>query len=231
MNWNTVLGTVCTVSFLLPVIVILYNRFYTYRSLIALLAYFVNAAVSNMMVRGLLPVSPGVRDNFGLLSNYLDVPLMLASLQFFCPNRQKQRLIRILIVSFIGFELAITLFHGFSRESITYIMGPGFILILLYSSYLFARQVKFSVMHRKNGGRMMMLASILFVYACYTLVYVFYYIQHTPYTSDVMAIYFIASFAASTLMAIGLHLTRKRMKELRSLRHTRRELEIFFNRP
>ena len=223
------LGIACIVSFFFPVTVIVYNRFYKYRSLIALLIYFFIAATSNMMAEGFLPLPSSFQTFYVLASNYLDVPLMLTGLLFFCPNRQKQHIIYILIASFVAYELVITCIFGFSRESITYIVGPGFILILLYSSYLFARQVRFSTMHRKNPGRVIMLAAILFVYACYTLIYYFYYIQRTPYKSDVLSIYFIASFAASTLIALGLHLMRKRMKELQSLRTTRKELALFFD--
>jgi hypothetical protein len=89
--------------------------------------------------------------------------------------------------------------------------------------------VKFTILHGKNQGRTVMLASIFFVYACYMLIYYFYFIQKTPDTNDTLLLYFIASFISSILMALGLHLMRKRMKELRSLKVTRKELALFFS--
>src|ERR1700694_147039 len=229
MSWNAVLGIACILCFFLPVAVILHNRFYTHRSLVALLLYFFVAGSYNLLSEKLIPIRGSLLDGYGLLSNYLDVPLMLTGLLFFCPNRQKQKIVHVLIAAFIGYELTVTCFHGFNQDSVMYIMGPGFAIILCYSTYLFSRQVKFSIMHRKNQGRMLMLASILFAYSCYTLIYYFYFIQKTPYTSDVLLLYYISSSLASTLMAIGLHLMRKRMKELRSLKTTRKELALFFS--
>jgi hypothetical protein len=107
-------------------------------------------------------------------------------------------------------------------------MGPGIILVLVYTFYLFVKQVKFSIMHRKNQGRIVMLAAILFAYACYFLIYYFYYILRTPYKDDVMLLYYLSSTIGSVLMTIGLHLIRKRIRELQTLKVTRKELSMFF---
>lgn len=227
MNWNALFGVVCIVSFFFPVVVIVYNRFYNYRSLIALLVNFCLAAFYNLMAEGYIPVHGSIQNAYGILSNYLDVPLTLTGLLFFCPNKEKRRIVHLLIACFVGYEIVVTCIHGFKPSAVVYIIGPGFLLVLGYSFYLFVRQVKFSIMHGKNQGRMLMLAAILFAYTCYLLIYYFYYIQRTPYKSDVLLLYFISSIIGSTLMAVGLHLMRARMKELRELKVTRRELAAF----
>lgn len=228
MSWNAILGVACIVALFLPVAVIIYNRYYLHRSLAALLIYYTITALYVMMAEDIIRVSTSFRINFGILNNYLDVPLMLVSLLFFCPGRQKQRIIHILILVFIAYEIVITSLQGYSAKAIVYILGPGMVIILCYSFYLFVKQVKFTIMHGKNLGRTIMLASILFVYACYAIIYYFYYIDKTPHIGDTHIIYFISSFISSVFMAIGLHLMRKRMKELHSLRLTRKELAIFF---
>ena len=134
-----------------------------------------------------------------------------------------------LSVLFIAYEIVITVMYGFNATSVAYILGPGLLLILCYTFFLFIRQVKFTIIHGKNQGRTIMLASIFFAYACYMLIYYFYFIQKTPDTKDTLLLYFISSFIGSILMALGLHLMRKRMKELRSLQVTRKELELFFS--
>jgi hypothetical protein len=181
------------------------------------------------MSQHIIPVNNALRLKFGILNNYLDVPLMLTALVFFCPNKQKQNIIRLLSYLFIAYEVLITVIHGFKPVSIVYIMGPGFAILIGYTLYLFMRQVKFSIMHGKNHGRVMMLAAIFFSYACYALIYYFYYVQKTPYVKDTELIYFIATIISSLVMAIGLHLMNKRMKELQSLRVTRKELAMIFN--
>ena len=228
MNWNAILGIACIVSFAFPIVVIIYNRYYTHRSLAALLIYYTLILIDNLFAENIIRVSPSVSSFVGVLDNYCDIPLMLTALLFFCPSKQKQYSIRFLTYIFIAYEIAIAIYFGFSRSSVIYILGPGICLVLIYASYLFVRQVKFSIYHGKNHGRMIMLSSILFVYACYFLIYLFHYVQKTPYKADVLMLYFIASIISSIVMAVGLHLMRRRMKELESLRVTRKELAIFF---
>ncbi len=229
MNWNTLFGIACILSLTAPIAVIIYHRYYLHRSLAALLIYFTVTLIYLLMAQQIIPVSNAIRVNSGVLVNYLDVPLMLTALLFFCPNKQKQNIVRILSYSFVAYEILIALVYGFNINSIVYILGPGFSIILCYTFYLFVKQVKFSIMHGKNHGRMLMLAAIFFSYACYCLIYYFYYVQKTPEVKDTELIYFIATIISCIAMAIGLHLMNKRMRELRSLRNTRKELAMFFS--
>jgi hypothetical protein len=229
MNWNAIFGIACIVSLTAPVAVILYHRYYQHRSLAALLAYYAITLIYLLMAQSIIPVNKAVRINFGVLNNYLDIPLMLTALVFFCPSKQKQNIVRLFSYSFIVYEILIAIIVGFTPASIVYIMGPGFIIILCYAMYLFVKQVKFSIMSRKNYGRVIMLASIFFSYSCYFLIYYFYYVQRTPDVNDTQLLYFIATIIASSAMAVGLQLMNKRMKELKSLKITRKELAMFFN--
>lgn len=228
MNWNTILSILCILSFTLPIAVIIYNRYYTHRSLAALLIYYSIVLIDNVLAEKIIPASTDVRRYVGLFDNYADIPLMLTGLLFFCPSKVKQQRIQLFTYLFIAYELVITFIYGFSRTSVVWIMAPGICIIVVYSFYLFLRQVKFSVFHGKNHGRVLMLAGILFGYSCYVLIYYFHYIQQTPFIADVFILYYITSIISSVLMAIGLHMMRTRMKELQSLKTTRKELAIFF---
>jgi hypothetical protein len=154
---------------------------------------------------------------------------MMLSLLFFCPNRQKQRKIYMLTGAFVGYEIIVTCFKGFNASAVVYILGPGLVLILGYTGYLFTRQIKFTIMHGKNTGRTIMLASILFVYSVYAFIYCIYYVQKTLYISDTYLIYFLGSMVSCIIMSIGLVLANKRLKKLNDLKITRRELQLFFN--
>jgi hypothetical protein len=108
--------------------------------------------------------------------------------------------------------------------------GLGWIAIIVsYTFYLFVRHIKITIVYGKNAGRTLMLASILFAYGCYGLVYYFYYIQRTPDVADAFLLYFISSITASVIMTMGLHLTQKRLKQFMEVKNTRRELEMFFH--
>lgn len=229
MNWNALPALICVICLLSPVAVILCNRFYTHRSLTALLVYYIMTAAYILMAVRIIPVSFAFRNNFGILDNYLDAPLMLFTLLFFCPNKQKQKIVNTLSLSFIAYEIIVTCIHGFKPISVVYIVGPGLIVILSYSLYLFVRQTKFSILHNKNYGRVIMLASIFFAYSSYLLIYYFYYIERVPEKEDTQLLYYISSSVSAIAMTIGLQLMRRRMKELKSLKTTRKELALFFS--
>lgn len=228
MKWNAIPGIACLLAFLLPIAVIVYNRYYSHRSLAALLIYYIISFLNVIMILGLIPIPESAITGFHIFSNYLIVPLMLFALLFFCPVKQKQNIVNVLSFIFIAYEILITIIYGFNPTSVAYILGPGLLVILCYTFVLFIRQVKFTIMHGKNQGRTVMLASIFFAYACYMLIYYFYFIQKTPDTKDTLLLYFISSFIGSILMSLGLHLMRKRMKELKSIQLTRKELALFF---
>jgi hypothetical protein len=175
-----------------------------------------------------LPSASSLGTILNYADNYTNIPLVLTALLFFCPSKQKQGKVKIVTLLFIAYEIVIIAIYGFSFKSIVYIMGPGAGVIMIYSFYLFVRQIKFSIFHGKNHGRVLMLASLVFDWSCYGLIYFFQYIQKTPFESDVFRLYYISSIVSSVLMAIGLHMMRARMKELQSIKTTRRELALFF---
>lgn len=229
MNWNAILGIACIVSLILPIAVILYHRYYQHRSLTALLIYYAATFVYLLMSESIVPVNKTLRISTGILNNYLDVPLMLTALVFFCPSKKRQNVIRWISYAFIGYEITVTFTVGFRPLAVVYIMAAGLPIIIGYTFYLFVKQVKFSIMHGKNYGRMIMLAAIFFSYACYSLIYYFFYIQKTPEVNDTEILYFVCTMVSACVMAVGLQLMSRRMKELQALRTTRRELAMFFN--
>jgi hypothetical protein len=229
MNWNTFLGVTATVCLFFPVATILYYRLYRHRSLSALMISYLSTGIYSLMQSKLLDVSPQVEKSFGVVNNYLNIPLILTALVFFCPLKQRQRSVHLITWTFICYEILIAFVYGLGESAPVYVMGPGLTIVLLYTFYLFARHIKVTIQFGKNAGRTLMLVAILFTYVCYGLVYFFYYIQHTPDVADAFLVYFVSSIVASVLMTVGLTQIRKRMKELEEIKNTRRELAIFFN--
>jgi len=229
MNLNTILGIACVVCLTLPIVIIFYNRYYTHRSLIALLAYYSLMFIDNLLNENIVPASTTAGWVAGLIDNYTYGPLVLTALLFFRPGKQKQNKMKVLILAFLVYEIVVICACGFTINSIIYITGPGVGIILIYSFYLFIKQVKFTIYHGKNQGRLLMLASIVFDCSCYSLIFFFNYIQKTPYQTDVFKLYYISSIISSLLMAVGLQLMNRRMKELQALKITRKELAMVFH--
>ncbi len=228
MHPATVTGIIASFVLLLPVFIILYCKLYKHISLLSLLFYYLTTAVYNLAGEGIIPLNNGLRKFLGIVNNYLDVPLMLIVLLLFCTSKRKQNTIYISLAGFVLFEIFVGILFQFKRESLTYILGPGILLIFSYSLILFAQHVKVSIEKNKGFGKTFMVTSILFAYGCYTIIYYFYYIQKTKDVSDVFLIYYIVSIVSSLLMAAGLILVYKKSKQIKEIQTTRKELAVFF---
>jgi hypothetical protein len=230
MNSASVIGIIASFALLLPVLIIVCCKLYKHISLPCLLFYYLTTAVYNLAGEGIIPSTKESRNFLGIINNYLDVPLMLVVLLLFCTSKRKQIAIYISIVAFVLFEIFVGILFQFKRESLTYILGPGILLIFCWSVILFAQHVKISIEKNKGFGKTFMITSILFAYGCYIMIYYFYYIQKTKAVSDVFLIYYIVSIISSLLMAAGLILIYKKSKQIKELQTTRKELAVFFHR-
>ena len=228
MNFFSILGIISAIAFFLPAFVILSSRLLINISLLALVLYFLLVMTHNLMAANILLVSKEVQTKFGVINNYLDVPLMLTGMLMFCTEKWKQRVIITSIICFCAFELIILFQHQLQPISSKYIMGPGIVLILFYSLYLFINNIKNTIVQGKGVGKTLMITSILFAYGCYFLVYLFAYIQRTSDRQDVYIIYYLASIIFSVLMAAGLIWVKKRLREIKEVQTTRKELSVFF---
>jgi hypothetical protein len=229
MTWYTVMGTAATFGFLLPIAIIIRLRLYTCPALLVLMLNYSLSFIFNLMTCGILPVSASFQRAFGITTNILDTPMMLIVLLFFCSAPWKMRMLRFSLIAFIAYELVILFTKGFTIDSVVYILGPGVGLIVIYSFVLFVQQIKDTIVHNKRTGRSLMIASIFFSYGSYAFIYLFYYIEKTNEVRDVFLLFFIASTISAVLMSFGLVFVNKRLTDLKELKNTRRELQMFFS--
>lgn len=229
MNPVTLIGIVSACALLLPVAIILTCRLYGNKSLLTLLFYYLTAAVYNLMVEGVFPVSLDTINTVGAINNYLDIPMMLTIFLFFSTNKGKRKILYVTMAVFVLYELVISLIMGFNMITAIYITGPGIVLMMLYAMYLFSQYVKLTIEKNKAMGRTLMVTSILFAYGCYAMIYFIYYVQKTSAVADVFIIYYIVSIVSSILMSIGLLWVYNRSKQIKEVQVTRKELALFFN--
>jgi hypothetical protein len=218
-------------SLFLPVALIVGFRLFSNRSLLMLAVYYFLTAVYNLMVQDYLPVPQQVRIFFGTMNNYLDAPLMLMFLMFFCTDKVRSKAMHITLYGLAAYELVIVLLYGFHRDANVLILGPGILAVLVFSIAFFVKQIKWTILMGKGVGKTVMLASVVFAYGCFGIVYVFHYINKMSNLADIFLIYFISSFISTLLMARGLVLIRRHLNELKEVQVARRELQVFFNHP
>lgn len=227
MNSNLLFSLCSVLCFALPVLVIVLFKLYRHTSLIALMLYYGLTIVHCLCAEAIPPV-PNFSNPLDVAYTYLEVPLILCSLLFFCHVRQRRLWMQRILLGFIAYEGMVSLYFKFSPQASLWITAPGLAMVIGYASYLFIRQTAFTILHGKNAGRVLMLGAILFAYGSYGLVFYTYFVQKQTDIYTVYALYFISSTVASLLMSAGLFMVRHRIRELQELKIVRKELQIVF---
>ncbi len=229
MSWNVVLGILSTVAMFVPAAIIVIMRLYCHKSFIALFIYYILSGFYNLLLTAhFITLDHELVRKVGVIIHLLDAPLTLSFLLFFTGTALLAKRIKIFIAVFVLFELIIGLTYNFTKQAITYIMGPGILVIIVLSFIFFFRQIRITIMHGKKMGKVFMISSILFTYGSVSLVYFFYYIMKTKYVSDTFLVYFLVTIFSSLLMSTGLLIERNRILKLAELKTTRKELSIVF---
>lgn len=237
MTWNSIMGLVSTVALFLPLAFILSLRLGRYRTFPVLVVYYVIACMNNFLGEGYISSSPEIIKYFGLTNNLLDAPLMLFFLTYFCTSPVQAKRMRILILSLIAFEAIIVSFNGLNKNSITIILGAGLSIVAGFCLYFFIRNAKKAITHHKATGKALMISSLLFLYGCFTILYLLYYVFQThivdnkineQYLSDTFLVFFFAITFSSLLMCAGIYVESKRIQKLNELKITRKELSSIY---
>ena len=202
-NWIYWFGLITITCMLLPAIVVLVKRQFN-AGYIALSVYFLSTFIYNLLLIVFPNFPREFRRNIGVINNFLDTPLIMLFLIQFASSVAVRKLLKIALLAFVVFEVGIVLLFGLSIKSITIFSGPGLLLILGFSFYFFTSHIRFAITQRKDIAKTLMISGILFGYAVYFMVYLFYYVLETPNKIDALIIYFFASIVTSVLLAAGL---------------------------
>jgi len=229
MNWLAAIGIISSVALILPVIIIIIFGFFRYKNYQALLIYCLLAFVYNLMTEDIITTTGNIEKLWGIINNLLDVPLMLLFIMIFSTSAAQTFRMKIYLAVFVCFELIVIFLYGLSIKTITIVMGPGLVLILIIGAFFFFMKVKQSILHKKALGRAFLTAAIVFAYGCFSFIYIMYYILALPDVSNIFLIYHLVTIVYCSLLSTGLIIEKRRVKKLGELRVTRKELIQFFN--
>ena len=230
MDFNFVAGAATTVALLLPVLLIVIGCLFQNGSLLALFIYYLFTAVYNLMTLDVIQLTLLEKRQAAIAVNYLDTPLMLIALLFFCNEKWKKLMVLATLAVFLIFELIIGYLFGMDIKSSTYLLGPGTLVVLSFAIFFFVHYGKSTIVHGKNTGKTLMLVAILFSYGSFLLLYYLNYLIRTKAIDDVFLMYYISVFISAVIMSIGLVSIIKRNREIQELQTTRKELALFFNK-
>ena len=188
---------------LVPVIVMLVKRQFS-AGYLALTAYFLSTFLYNLLLIVFPDFPKEIRRNIGVVNNFLDTPLIFLFLIQFASSVGIRKILKVALLAFVTFEIGIILLYGLSVKSITLFSGPGLLIVLGFAFYFFTSHIRLAITQRLDIAKTLMIAGILFGYAVYFMVYLFYYVLETPNKIDALVIYFFATIVTSLLVAAGL---------------------------
>lgn len=228
MNINEILGTLTTLLFAIPVLLILFLRLYVNKSLLMLAVYCTFTALYNAMNSGLLSADQQFFNKWAVFTNYTDAPLMLGLLILYCHTKFKRNLILLIGALILMYEIVVAFRFGLAPVSSLYISGVGLVLIFALGVYFFITQLKHTVRFGKGLGRTFIAAAIFFGYGLYVIVYLLYFIYNYPDVSDVFQLYYASSMIFCVLASAGVLQLYRRHRMLQQVLVVRRELQQFF---
>ena len=230
MTWFHVVGLISAIALFLPIVIILTFRLAWYKSFPALLAYYFLVSVQTFLSLGLVGTDKNFIHTYGVLNNFLDAPLMLTFMTYFSKTATFRKRMKILIAALLLFELIVIVIVGFNVKAAIISMAPGLLMVLTFSLLFFIHQAKITVVYQKAAGKAFIAASLLFAYGGYSFIYVVYYLLKTQYKADTHIVYFLVTIFSSLLIAAGIFLERKRVKQLTELKIARKELKVIYGR-
>jgi hypothetical protein len=229
MTWFEMMGIVSTGALFLPIIIIFALRLAWYKSFPALLFYYAIVASQNFLSLSFIHANKDFVHDFGVITNFLDAPLMLTFLTYFSKTVSFRNKMTLIIPIFVLFELIVIAAKNFDIYSaMIIILPPGLLLVLGFSAVFFIHQAKITIIHQKAVGKACIVASVLFAYGGYSFIYVVYYLLKTPYKTDTYLIYYLVSICSSLLLATGIIFERKRVSQLAELHTARKELKVVY---
>jgi hypothetical protein len=132
---------------------------------------------------------------------------------------------------FLLFEVIVISIYGFNLRAAIIVLGPGLLLVLVFSALFFIHQAKITIVHQKAAGKAFIATSLLFAYGGYAFIYVVYYLLKTQYKLDTYLVYYLVSIFSSLLLCTGIIIERKRVRQIAELQTARRELRVIYGLP
>jgi hypothetical protein len=231
MTWFSVVGIISTLALFLPAIIIVVLRLAWYKSFPALFFYYIFLFGYNFLSLDYIKANRDFVYYYGVLNNLLDAPLMLTFMTYFSKTALFRRRMKRVVPVFLLFEVIVISIYGFNLRAAIIVLGPGLLLVLVFSALFFIHQAKITIVHQKAAGKAFIATSLLFAYGGYAFIYVVYYLLKTQYKLDTYLVYYLVSIFSSLLLCTGIIIERKRVRQIAELQTARRELRVIYGLP
>ncbi len=232
MLFFNIMGYISTVALAGPVLFILFCRLSIYKTFPLLLLYYTSQFFFNLISLGLIRPDETVTHNYGYIANLLDAPVMMLFISMYAPSRLFLKRLKWGILAFLLYEGVLLSLVGYNKLSNIIAMGTGIALMIILGLYFFRKQIKTGAIFKKNPGRLWISAAVTFTYCAYAIVYTLFYltnVERVDYAAFIL--YFFSTFFSTTAFCVGIYHEGLRVKKLKELRQSRRELHEIYKAP
>jgi|LakMenEpi03Aug12_release.lakeMendotaPanAssembly.Ray.scaffolds.fasta_scaffold00643_49 hypothetical protein len=206
MQVEQIVGVISILLLVLSVAMLILNIKEGKYSFAALAVYLFQIILINLFAVKILQPKGPTAYYAGLLNNLLDAPLMLIFLLYFAKIEKAKQWIKMVLVSFIAYELLIWAVLGMNHKTLILIIGPGLFIVTAFSFYFFVTLMRISNFKRKDVGMGFIAGGLVFAYLCFLFIYVIFYIMRSPHIKDIYTIYHISFIIWCLTLIIGMSL-------------------------
>ncbi len=230
MTGNDIMGLFSSIAVLMPLLLILALRLSFYKTFPALLLYFGFLFAFNLTVLDYIPFDEETVRHIFISNNFADPLLLLLFLIYLAPSRRLKRVIAASFFVGLAYTTGIIAWKGFTMQATTFTMAPTLCLSLIFTAMLSWQHIKIAVRRPYSMGKAILSASLLFGSGCYAMLFVIFFIIKEKSEEDGILVYFMATLLTSGFMTAGIYFEGKRLKRLRELKITRRELHMIYGK-
>lgn len=226
MTPNNLLTATSLLCFLLPVFVVFYCRLYRHVGIIALVLYC--GVKLFQLSDGNEAAMQDFESGSALFCHFLETPLLLCALLAFCRAGRWQERMQALVLFFVVYELIVLLFIGGTPLAGSCVTLLGYFLVVLYSLLFFLQQLRFTLTHQKNSGRLLIISAVLLLNGFYLGLCIAYFFLERKDGLAFNSMYFFVPNLSMLVLGLGLYTMRQRMRNLQELKIVRREMQMLF---
>ena len=223
-----IMGLMATIALAIPVILIILFKLAWYRSFPALLVYYLFLFSYNIVLLQYLNAGSSVLSYHLLLNNFLNAPLTLFFLTYFCATTYLKRNMLFVIGAFVLLEVVSIIILGFNGKAAQIVILPGFVLTLGFALFFFIPQLKLTIVHHKGIGKALILSSLFFATMGYGYTFSVLNFVDSKYKGDAQLVFFAVSILSALSISAGLYVEQKRIRQLEELKTTREELKALY---
>lgn len=206
MNTEQIFGIISIILLTITVILLIANRKEGGYSFLALAFYLAQIIFLNLISTGILRVSPGLASMLGIWNNILDAPLVLIFMLYLARTEKVRKTQLFSAGIFLVYALGLYMALGMNRTMLTLVIGPGLVLVSVFSFYFFVQFIQSATVDKKDIGKAFMSGGLVFTYLCFLLIYVLYYVMRSPHVKDIYMIYYITFVALACALITGMYI-------------------------